>query len=150
MPKPATPENPSPRILGYGESSDSHHLTQPHPEGEGAVRAARAALTSANLPPEAIGLVAAHATSTPNNDAAEYAGHVPPLRPRRISRLPVVAFKSHVGHTLGGAGATELILSMLALRDQAFPPTANAAAEDLELPVRPTWANPHPSTSLRR
>src|SRR5204862_436732 len=61
------------RVLGYGETSDSHHLTQPHPEGEGAARAIRAALSSANLPPQAIELISAHATSTPNNDAAEFA-----------------------------------------------------------------------------
>jgi 3-oxoacyl-[acyl-carrier-protein] synthase II len=122
-------------LLGYGETSDSHHLTQPHPGGEGAARAARAALSAAQLPPQGIGLVSAHATSTPNNDAAEFAG-LSLAFGNSTKDLPVVAFKSHVGHTLGGAGATELILSLLALRDQTFPPTANTAKDDLEFPVR--------------
>ena len=130
-------------LLGYGETSDSHHLTQPHPGGEGAARAARAALSAAGLPPQAIGLVAAHATSTPNNDAAEFAG-LSLAFGDRTKDLPVVAFKSHVGHTLGGAGATELILSLLALRDQTFPPTANTPKDDLEFPVRANLDYPPP------
>jgi 3-oxoacyl-[acyl-carrier-protein] synthase II len=131
----AQSRKPLASLLGYGETSDSHHLTKPHPGGEGAARAARAALNAAQLPPQAIGLVSAHATSTPNNDAAEFAG-LSLAFGDRTNDLPVVAFKSHVGHTLGGAGATELILSLLALRDQTFPPTANTAKDDLEFPVR--------------
>lgn len=118
-------------ILGYGESADAHHLTQPHPTGEGAARAMRAALKSADLSPEEIDLVAAHATATPDNDAAEFAamksvfdGRVP----------PVVAFKSHLGHTLGGAGAVELILSAMSLRDQLIPKCPNVNEDEIEFP----------------
>lgn len=118
-------------ILGYGESADAHHLTQPHPTGEGAARAMRAAMKSANLSPEEIDLVAAHATATPDNDAAEFAamksvfdGRVP----------PVVAFKSHLGHTLGGAGAVELILSAMSLRDQVIPKCPNITEDEIEFP----------------
>jgi 3-oxoacyl-[acyl-carrier-protein] synthase II len=131
------------RILGFGESSDAHHLTQPDPTGSGAARAAQAALAAADIPPRAIGLVAAHATGTPNNDAAEFAA-VSQVLGDRAGDVPAVAFKSHVGHTLGAAGATELILSLMALREQTFPPTANTPAEDLEFPIRLNLDEPRP------
>src|SRR5690606_17266980 len=60
-------------IAGAGETSDGHHLTQPHPEGAGPARAARTALAELNLAPESIGMIAAHATGTPANDTAEAA-----------------------------------------------------------------------------
>jgi 3-oxoacyl-[acyl-carrier-protein] synthase II len=123
------------RVRGVGESSDCHHLTQPHPQGEGALRAIRAALEQvgeAGAEP-AIGLVAAHATGTLNNDAAEYAA-LSSAFGERLADVPVVAFKSHLGHTLGGAGAAELILSAVALREQALPPTAGAAQGEVEFP----------------
>lgn len=109
------------RILGYGESADAHHLTQPHPEGDGAARAIAAALESAGVSPAEIDLIAAHATGTPDNDAGEYAAFSRTFGDQ-LPRVPVVAFKSHLGHTLGGAGAIELILSAMALRDQVIPP----------------------------
>jgi len=118
-------------ILGYGESADAHHLTQPHPTGEGAARAMRAALKSANLSPEEIDLVAAHATATPDNDAAEFAA-MKSVFNERVP--PVVAFKSHLGHTLGGAGAVELILSAMSLRDQVIPKCPNATEDEIEFP----------------
>ena len=120
-------------LLGYGESADAHHLTQPHPEGEGAARAMRAALASAGLEPSEIGLIAAHATGTPDNDAAEFTALSRAFGPA-LSHVPVIAFKSHLGHTLGGAGAVELILSMMALRDQVVPPCANVSADEVEFP----------------
>jgi 3-oxoacyl-[acyl-carrier-protein] synthase II len=120
-------------VLAVASSSDCHHLTQPHPEGEGAQRAIHAALHEAGLEPSAIGMVAAHATSTPNNDAAEY-NALNAVFGEGLARVPVVAFKSHLGHTLGGAGAAELVLSALSLRDQAVPPTANVTAKQVEYP----------------
>ena len=123
------------KLLGFGESADAHHLTQPHPEGEGAARAAEAALGMAGVGAEVVGLVSAHATGTPGNDAAEWAG-LKRVLGERAERTPVAAFKSHVGHTLGAAGATEMILSMMALREQVAPPTANVEASALEFPVR--------------
>jgi 3-oxoacyl-[acyl-carrier-protein] synthase II len=126
-------------LLGYGESSDAHHLTQPQPEGEGAAHAAHDALTmardSAAFDARAIGLCSAHATATPNNDAAEFAAMGKALGDRLLE-TPVVAFKSHVGHTLGAAGATELILSILAMQEQLVPPTAAVTRDALEFPVR--------------
>ncbi|HWE02248.1 MAG TPA: beta-ketoacyl-[acyl-carrier-protein] synthase family protein [Tepidisphaeraceae bacterium] len=120
-------------VAGYGETADAHHLTQPHPQGEGAARAMSAALASAALTPHEIDMIAAHATGTPDNDAGEYAA-LSRVFGDDLPRVPVVAFKSHLGHTLGGAGAVELILSALALRDQIVPACVNVRAEDLEFP----------------
>lgn len=120
-------------ILGYGESADAHHLTQPHPQGEGAARAILAALAAAGLEPRDIDLIAAHATGTPDNDAGEYAA-LSRVLGADLSRPAVVAFKSHLGHTLGGAGAVELILSALCMRDQIVPACANVRRDDLEFP----------------
>jgi 3-oxoacyl-[acyl-carrier-protein] synthase II len=120
-------------VLGWGESADAHHLTQPHPQGEGAARAVDQAIRSARLTPADIDLIAAHATGTPDNDAAEYAAFSTVFGDR-LSQVPVVAFKSYLGHTLGGAGAVELTLSALALRDQVIPGCVNVSAEDVEFP----------------
>ncbi len=124
---------PIAQILGWGESADAHHLTQPHPEGDGAARAMAAALRRANLTPAGIDMVAAHATGTPDNDAGEFAA-LSRTFGDDLPRIPVVGFKSHLGHTLGGAGAVELILSALALRDQIVPACANITAADIEFP----------------
>ena len=122
---------PLARIAGFGESADAHHLTQPHPAGEGAARAINAALDCAGMSAAQIDLIAAHATGTPDNDAAEYAALSRVFGPT-LSASAVIAFKSHLGHTLGGAGAVELILSALCLRDQVIPACANITADDLE------------------
>lgn len=124
---------PLAQLLGWGESADAHHLTQPHPQGDGAARAMSAALRSAQITPESIGLIAAHATGTPDNDAAEFAA-LSRVFGQHLTRIPVVGFKSHLGHTLGGAGAVEMILAMSAMRAQIAPPCANVTAEEIEFP----------------
>ncbi len=121
-------------VRAVAQSSDCHHLTQPHPQGEGALRAVRSALEVAATGVDRIGLIAAHGTGTPNNDAAEYAALSTAFSDRLV-HVPVVAFKSHLGHTLGGAGAAELILSAMALHEQIVPPTANVAPEQVEFPT---------------
>jgi 3-oxoacyl-[acyl-carrier-protein] synthase II len=118
-------------ILGVGESSDAHHLTQPHPQGEGACRAMQTALCDAGINAQQIDMIAAHATATPNNDAAEFSAYRQVFGDA-LPQIPVAAFKSHLGHTLGGAGAAELILSMLAIQNQCVPPTANVARNSIE------------------
>jgi 3-oxoacyl-[acyl-carrier-protein] synthase II len=124
---------PVARILGFGESADAHHLTQPHPQGDGAARAMAAALAAAGLTPGDIDLVVAHATGTPDNDAGEYAA-LSRVFGADLPRVPVVGFKSHLGHTLGGAGAVELILGAMALRDGVVPPCANVGPGECEFP----------------
>jgi 3-oxoacyl-[acyl-carrier-protein] synthase II len=76
-------------------------------------------------------MIAAHATGTPDNDAAEFRA-LSQLLGERLRDTPVVCFKSHLGHTLGGAGATELILSMLAMRDGIVPACANVNRDEIE------------------
>jgi 3-oxoacyl-[acyl-carrier-protein] synthase II len=120
-------------VLGWGESADAHHLTQPHPEGDGAARAMAQALRSAGAKPSDIGLIAAHATGTPDNDAAEYAA-LARVFGDDLPNVPAVGFKSHLGHTLGGAGAVELILSLVAMREQTVPPCASVTAAEVEFP----------------
>lgn len=121
------------KLLGWGESADAHHLTQPHPEGDGAARAMTMAIGRAGISPGDIGLVAAHATGTPDNDAAEFAA-MSRVFGADLARIPVVGFKSHLGHTLGGAGAVELILAMTAMREQVVPPCANVTAAEVDFP----------------
>lgn len=121
------------RITGWGESADAYHLTHPHPEGAGAADAIRAALHRAKLEPASIDLVAAHATGTPDNDAGEYAA-LASVFARDLPQVPVVAYKSHLGHTLGAAGAAELILTACAMRDQVLPASRNVTPDRLEFP----------------
>lgn len=120
-------------LAGWGESADAHHLTQPHPEGDGALSAMQQALERAGVRAENLGMVAAHATGTPDNDAAEYRALVR-LLGDKLARVPVVGFKSFLGHTLGGAGAVELVLSCMAIRDQRAPACPNVDVDDLEYP----------------
>jgi 3-oxoacyl-[acyl-carrier-protein] synthase II len=132
-------------ILGYGESADAHHLTQPHPQGDGAARAMQQALAAAGLTPSDIDLAAAHGTGTPDNDVSEFAA-LSRVFGSDLSRVPVVAFKSHLGHTLGGAGAVELILAAKAMREQMVPACANVTSDELEFAgLNVATGSPRPS-----
>lgn len=122
---------PMARVAGFGESCDAFHLSKPHPEGEGAAKAMHRALGSAQLAPEDIDMLVAHATATPDNDASEHAA-LAQVFGKHLSNTPVVGFKSHLGHSLGAAGAVDLILSALAIRDQEVPPCANISNGDTE------------------
>jgi 3-oxoacyl-[acyl-carrier-protein] synthase II len=121
-------------VAGYGRNSDAYHITAPSPGGAGAARCMQMALEDAGLEPGAIGHVNAHGTSTPLNDAAEAEairkvfGDAPP---------PITAPKGVLGHMIGGAGAAEAVISLLALRDRVLPPTANLTtiAEDIGLDI---------------
>jgi 3-oxoacyl-[acyl-carrier-protein] synthase II len=114
-------------LLGYGVTSDAYHMTQPHPEGDGAVRAMKLALADAELAPSAVGYVNAHGTSTPPNDRIET------LAVKRVfgdKVPPVSSTKSMTGHTLGAAGALEAAVCILALNAQVLPPTINQEDPD--------------------
>ena len=111
-------------LLGTGESSDAYHMSAPHPEGLGARMAMEAALRSAGLAVDAIDYINLHGTSTPAGDKAE-AQAVKSVFGDAASRVLVSSTKSMTGHLLGAAGAVESIYSILALRDQAVPPTIN-------------------------
>ncbi len=111
-------------VAGYGGTGDAHHLTAPHPEGEGAVRAMRLALQDAGLTPEDIDYINAHGTSTPLNDPMETKA-VKIVFGEHARALKMSSTKSMTGHLMGAAGAIEAIVCVLALRDQFFPPTIN-------------------------
>lgn len=116
-------------IVGYGASSDAHELTQPSAEGQ--ARAMEAALAEASVPPEAVGHVNAHATGTPTGDVVEIQA-IKEVFGRHASEVAVSATKSMHGHLVGAAGAVELILTLLALRQGRVPPTANLTDPDPE------------------
>ena len=120
---------PIAEIVGFGMSSDAHHITQP--SAEGAAKAIRSALRDAGLAPEAIGYVNAHGTGTTVNDSTE-------TRALRLvfgdhaRRLAISSTKSMHGHTLGAAGAIEAGATMLALQTGVLPPTAGYREPDPE------------------
>jgi 3-oxoacyl-[acyl-carrier-protein] synthase II len=116
-------------LVGYGATADAYHITQPHPSGDGAVRAMEAALADAGLEPSDIGYVNAHGTSTPPNDRIET------LALKRLfgESVPLVSStKSMTGHTLGAAGALESVFSILAMQKSLVPPTINLENPDPE------------------
>ncbi|MGN5114184.1 beta-ketoacyl-[acyl-carrier-protein] synthase family protein [Aeromonas jandaei] len=111
-------------LLGDGESSDAWHISAPHPQGEGAERAMRMALTRAGLEAERIGYVNAHGTATRLNDEMESRA-LARLFPNKV---PVSSTKVLTGHTLGAAGATEAALCCLLIeRDLPLPPQGETA-----------------------
>jgi 3-oxoacyl-[acyl-carrier-protein] synthase II len=128
-------------VAGYAATSDAHHMTQPHPQGDGAVRAMRLACADAGLAPGAVDYVNAHGTSTPPNDRVET------LALKRFfgERVPPVSStKSMTGHTLGAAGALESVFCVQALNHQTIPPTINQdhPDPDCDLDYVPNQARP--------
>jgi 3-oxoacyl-[acyl-carrier-protein] synthase II len=120
------------RLAGAAGTADGYDLVAPHPEGEGAARAITAALRDAGLAPADIQHVNAHATSTPVGDTAEAAA----IRSALGDHVMVSATKSQTGHLLGAAGALESVFTILALREQVVPATANLENPDDDAAVQ--------------
>jgi 3-oxoacyl-[acyl-carrier-protein] synthase II len=116
---------------GYGVTSDAYHMTAPDPSGVAGSRTLREALRSARLNEDEIDYINAHGTATPANDSAETLAIKLGL-PGRAKSLPISSTKSMLGHTLCAAGAIEGVVSVLALRDQAIPPTIHLEERDPE------------------
>lgn len=130
-------------LTGYGMSADAYHITLPRPGGSGAARAMVAALADAGIRPAEVGYINAHGTSTEANDSTETAAIKLALGDEAY-RVPVSSTKSMTGHVLGGAGAVEAIVSILAMRQGVLPPTINYETADPEcdLDYVPNQARP--------
>jgi 3-oxoacyl-[acyl-carrier-protein] synthase II len=111
-------------VVGYGSSADAGHITQPDEQGTGAARAMSSALKDAKLEPESIDYINAHGTSTPLGDKAETTA-VKRVFNGYAHKVNISSTKSQLGHLLGASGGVEMIVSLLALRDQVCPPTIN-------------------------
>ena len=111
-------------IVGTGLTADAYHITAPHPEGEGACRVMKAALDEAGLPLESVDYINVHGTSTPAGDIAE-AKAIRTLFGEHAYKLNISSTKSMTGHLLGGAGALEAVLTVLAVKNGIIPPTIN-------------------------
>ena len=124
-------------IVGTGLTADAYHITAPHPEGEGACRVMKAALDEAGLPVESVDYINVHGTSTHAGDIAE-AKAIKTLFGEHAYKLNISSTKSMTGHLLGGAGALEAVLTVLALKHNIIPPTINHAEgdEDPEIDYR--------------
>jgi len=116
-------------VVGYGASTDSHHLTQPHPEGDAALRSMQAACAEAGVDAEQVDYINSHGTGTPLNDIAEgraiqrWAGD-------RVGGVAVSSTKAAIGHLLGGAGAVEAVIALMAMRGNWLPPTMTVQTPD--------------------
>jgi 3-oxoacyl-[acyl-carrier-protein] synthase II len=132
-------------LAGFGMSADAHHMTAPVEDGSGAALAMDNALRDAQLAPEAVQYLNAHATSTPLGDAAEVQA-IKRSFGAHAKRMMVSSTKSVTGHLLGAAGGVEAIFSVLALHHGVVPPTANlhAASDDCDLDFVPLTAREMP------
>jgi len=117
-------------LAGHGMTTDAYHVTAPQPEGEGMVRAMRAALAAGGVAPAAVGYVNAHGTATPQNDRIEARaiGQV-----FGSGRVLVSSIKSMIGHTMAAAGSLEAVATILSLTHETVPPTASLTTPDPEV-----------------
>jgi 3-oxoacyl-[acyl-carrier-protein] synthase II len=118
-------------LLGYGSTSDAYHVTSPHPEGRGAIRAMQLAMTNAQLTIDDVDHINAHATSTHIGDIVETAA-IKQVFGSRAYHIPITASKSMIGHLTAAAGAVEAVATVLTLRDQIIPPTINLDQPDAQ------------------
>ena len=118
-------------ILGYGSTADAYRITDIHPEGRGAIGCMNMAIRDAGINPEDVGYVNAHGTSTTVNDRVETLA-CKQVFGERASQVPVSSTKSMMGHLIAAAGVTEMIICLMAIRDQVLPPTINYENPDPE------------------
>lgn len=128
-------------ILGYGESSDATHLTNPSSIGQ--AKAMTMALEGAGILPKEVGYINAHGTATHGNDSCE-SQSIRAVFGEAADRIPVVANKSFFGHTLGASGALECITSFLSLEHGMAPPNLNIENPDPECEITMVGSKPMP------
>ncbi len=118
-------------LVGYGATSDAYHITAPDPEGDGAARAMRLAISSAGLNPGDVDYINAHGTSTKLNDKIETLA-IKKVFGEHAYRLLVSSNKSMIGHLLGAAGAVEAAFTVFTIKYGVVPPTINLEEKDPE------------------
>ncbi|MFN3192930.1 MAG: beta-ketoacyl-[acyl-carrier-protein] synthase family protein [Aureliella sp.] len=116
-------------VLGYGCTADAYRITDIHPEGRGAIGCMSAAISDAGLNADDVHYVNAHGTSTTVNDKVETVA-CKAVFGERASQVPVSSTKSMMGHLIAAAGVTEMIVCLLAIRDNVLPPTINLENPD--------------------
>jgi 3-oxoacyl-[acyl-carrier-protein] synthase II len=116
-------------VTGYGSTADAYRMTDPHPEGKGAIRAMAEALTDAGVSPSDIGYINAHGTSTQANDSAETAG-IKAVFGEHAYKVPISSSKSMLGHLIAAAGVVEFVITVMAMRRGVVPPTINYETPD--------------------
>ena len=116
-------------LIGYGTTSDAHHVTQPHPEGEGAAEAMKIALKRSKTQPEQVMYINAHGTSTPLNDKFETIA-IKKVFGEYSKKLLISSTKSMTGHLLGAAGGIEAAFTVMAINESVVPPTINLENPD--------------------
>lgn len=119
-------------LTGYGSTADAYRITDTHPEGRGAAKCIQLALADAELNPSDIHYINAHGTSTSVNDRVETLAIKKALGEEVARGVPVSSTKSMMGHLIAAAGATELIVCLMAIRDGVLPPTINYHTPDPE------------------
>jgi 3-oxoacyl-[acyl-carrier-protein] synthase II len=120
-------------VVGYGSTTDAHHLTAPEPTGSVAARAMELALRDAGAEPSEIDYINAHGTSTQLNDAAETRAIKQALGDEQAHRIPISSTKSSIGHLLGAAGAVEAVATVRTLQTGVIGPTLGLEQPDPEL-----------------
>jgi 3-oxoacyl-[acyl-carrier-protein] synthase II len=131
-------------VRGYGSSFDAHGISEPHPEGRGALQAMQRALADARLSPGDIDAVNAHGTATPKNDPVETLA-LKRLLGERAPKVPVMATKSMIGHLISAAGAVEAVAAIECMRRGMVHPTINLETpdSDCDLDYVPLRARAH-------
>jgi 3-oxoacyl-[acyl-carrier-protein] synthase II len=128
-------------ILGYGSSADAYRITDTRPDGEGGALAMAGALADAGLGPDEVDYINAHGTSTKVNDRAE-ALAIHAVFGDRARDIPVSSNKSMLGHTIGAAGAIELVLTLMGMRRSLILPTVNYEYRDPKCDLNVVPDNP--------
>jgi 3-oxoacyl-[acyl-carrier-protein] synthase-1 len=122
----ASADEPGPWLLGYGESSDAHHMSSPHPEGLGARLAMTEALARAGVEPASVAYVNLHGTASQRNDEVEARAIAELFPPDTLAS----STKGWTGHTLGAAGIVEAVIALLAIERGLAPGTLNTITLD--------------------
>ena len=116
-------------IVGSGLTADAHHMTAPHPEGDGAMRVMQNAIAEAGLKPEDVDYINVHGTSTYAGDISEVKA-IKGVCGEHAYKLNISSTKSMTGHLLGAAGALEAVITVLAMQNDTVPPTINFTEGD--------------------